>query len=163
MKDMRRQEKEIKDVEEIKKVLYSTKYITIAMCDKNMPYLVTLSHGYDPENNCIYFHCASQGKKIDILKANDNVWGSTFIDLGYVHGKCDHLYSSVHFKGRVVFVKDLNEKRHALEIMIRQLEKNPEQVMAKQMAEDSVRKVMIGRIDIVDICGKKSKDVIVSI
>ena len=38
----------------------------------------------------------------------------------------------------------------------------PEAVMAKQMGEDSVRKVKIGRIDIKNLSGKKSKEVIIS-
>ena len=155
MEGIRRKEKEIKDIEEIKRVLGSTQYMTIAMCDNNQPYLVTLSHGYDSEKNCLYFHCAPQGKKINILESNNKIWGQVIVDYGYVQGKCDHLYVSVHFTGRVIFIEDLEEKKHALEVMIRQLEKNPEEVMAKQMGEDSVKNVKIGRIDIKNFSGKK--------
>jgi len=163
MEEMRREEKKIKDIDDIKKILSSTQFITLSMCQDNLPYLVTLSHGYDEDNNCLYFHCAAEGKKIDILRANNVVWGQAIVDLGYAFGKCDHLYASVHFKGIVFFIEDIKEKRHALEVMIEQLEKNPREVMAKQLGEDSIRKVVIGRIDIQDLWGKKSKKVTISL
>jgi nitroimidazol reductase NimA-like FMN-containing flavoprotein (pyridoxamine 5'-phosphate oxidase superfamily) len=160
---MRRNEKEITDMAEIKKILGSAKYMTLAMCENNIPYLVSLSHGYDVERNCLYFHCAPEGKKKDILESHNEIWGQVIMDLGYVHGKCDQLYASVHFQGRVVFVKDISEKRHALEIMIKQLEKNPEQVIFEQLGDESVRKVTVGRIDVAGFFGKKSKDIILSL
>jgi len=163
MREMRRKEKAIIDHNEIKKILQQTKYITIAMCDKNEPYLITLTHGYEPENNIIYFHCASEGKKIDILKENNIVWGQALIDKGYVKGKCDHLWATVMFHGTISFIIDENEKRHALEVMIKQLEQNPEQVMKKQITEKSLKRVNIGRIDIDYMSGKKADKVTVSL
>jgi uncharacterized protein len=64
MYEIRRQEKAITNTDGMKKILQQTKYITIAMSNNNEPYLVTLSHGYDLERNIIYFHCASEGKKL---------------------------------------------------------------------------------------------------
>jgi nitroimidazol reductase NimA-like FMN-containing flavoprotein (pyridoxamine 5'-phosphate oxidase superfamily) len=160
---MRRKEKRITSIHNIKKILSDTQYITLAMCKNNNPYLVTLSHGYDRKQNCLYFHCAPEGKKIDILKLNNMVWGQAIVDLGYAQGRCDHLFASIHFKGEVHLIKDMKEKRHGLEVMIRQLEKNPQEVMAKQLGEDSIRKVVVGRIDIKELWGKKSKKVTISL
>ena len=47
-----------------------------------------------------------EGKKIDILKENNIVWGQAMIDKGYIQGKCDHLYATVQFRGKIVFVED---------------------------------------------------------
>jgi len=160
---MRRKEKAITNQTKMKKILQKTKYITIAMSYNNEPYLVTLSHGYDPECNVIYFHCASEGKKIDILKHNNIVWGQALIDKGYVHGKCDHLFATVMFHGHISFVVDENEKHHALEVMINQLERKPEQVMEKQITEKSSKRVNIGRIDIDYMSGKIADKVITSV
>ncbi len=162
MKNMRRKEKEIKDKQEIFEILKKAKFVTIAMCKGNEPYLVTLSHGFDSERERIYFHCAQEGKKVDILKSNNIVWGQAFIDKGYVDGKCDHLYKSVHLKGTVSFVDDIEEKRHALITMIKQLDKNPDEIIAKQITEKSLKRVNIGRIDISYLSGKKSEKVIIS-
>ncbi|MBA7577173.1 hypothetical protein ES708_19019 [subsurface metagenome] len=83
MKGIRRKEKAIENKEEMISILEKSQYITIAMCHNNIPYLVTLSHGYDREENCIFFHCASEGKKVDILTENSNIWGQAIIDHGY--------------------------------------------------------------------------------
>lgn len=154
---MRRKEKEITDPAEMKAILAGTRYVTVAMCRENEPYLATLSHGYDRERNAIYFHCAGEGKKIDFLEANDRVWGQAIDDRGYVRGECDHLFASVQFSGRVSFVEDTGEKRHALGVMIRQLERQPEKVLAEQVTEAAVGKVCIGRIDVEFMSGKRSE------
>ena len=155
--DLRRKEQEISNSAELKAILAETQYVTVAMCRDNEPYLVTLSHGYDEERNAIYFHCAFEGKKIEILKGNDRVWGQALVDRGYVQGKCDHLFSTVQFSGRATFVEDESEKRHALAVMIRQLENEPDQVLAAKVSAARVATTCIGRIDIEFMSGKRSE------
>jgi nitroimidazol reductase NimA-like FMN-containing flavoprotein (pyridoxamine 5'-phosphate oxidase superfamily) len=158
--ELRRKEQEIKDAAELKAVLAKTQHVTVAMCRDNEPYLVTLSHGYDEKQNAIYFHCAFAGKKIDFLKANDRVWGQALVDRGYVQGKCDHLFTSVQFSGRVRFIADEAEKRRALAVMIRQLERDPEKVLEAKVTEARVATTNIGRIDIEFLSGKRSEKAI---
>lgn len=162
MKHIRRTEKAIQKKSDMQAIIEQAKYVTIAMSDDNEPYLVTLSHGYDRKRNVIYFHCAQEGKKIEILSNNNIVWGQALVDHGYVQGKCDHLYSTVHFRGTAVFLSDLDEKREALHIMIHQLEDNPDNVINEQITEASLIRVKIGRIDIDYMSGKKSKEVVIS-
>ncbi len=157
---LRRKEKEISDPDGMRAILAGTRFVTLAMCRDNEPYLATLSHGYDRERNAIYFHCAKEGKKVEFLKANDRVWGQAFIDHGYSHGHCDHRFESVQFAGRVRFVEEAGEKRHALGVMIRQLEGEPERVEAAQVTAAALEKVCIGRVDIAHMSGKRSMKVI---
>ncbi|MFX1330145.1 MAG: pyridoxamine 5'-phosphate oxidase family protein [Promethearchaeota archaeon] len=161
MRGIRRKEKEITDAAEMIAILKQAKYITVAMCLDDEPYLATLSHGFDAEENCIYFHCAQEGKKIDILKKNNLVWGQAMKDDGYAVGKCDHLYATTQFRGRVTFIADENEKRHALRVMINQLEEEPDKVYAEQVTEKSVSRVGIGRLDIEYMSGKRASEVII--
>jgi nitroimidazol reductase NimA-like FMN-containing flavoprotein (pyridoxamine 5'-phosphate oxidase superfamily) len=163
MMTIRRKEKEIKDRDAMIAILEEAKYITIAMCKDNEPYLVTLSHGYDKESHCIYFHCAKEGKKIQILMEHNKVWGQALIDKGYVQGGCDHLYATTQFMGKVTFVEDLEERRHALEVMIKALDDEPAKVMENQLTEKSIEGVQIGRIDIGYMSGKKSEKVVISL
>ncbi len=163
MRGIRRKEKEIIEKEEMIKILETAQYITIAMCEDNEPYLAMLSHGYDRDRHCIYFHCATDGKKIDILSSNNLVWGQALIDKGYVQGACDHLYATTQFKGRVTFIEDNEEKVHALKTMIRALDNNPEKLMAEQITDKSVARVGVGRIDIEYMSGKKANKVIISL
>lgn len=44
---VRRRDREITTSDALKKVLETTKYVTIALCLDNEPYLVSLSHGDD--------------------------------------------------------------------------------------------------------------------
>lgn len=163
MRDIRRKEKAITDVNEMKQILQKAQYITIALCKDNQPYLVTLSHGYDPEKEVIFFHCASQGKKTDYLTANSVVWGQALLDHGYAQGACDHLYATTQFKGKVSFVHNLEEKRQALVNMVQKLDENPQGIIDTQLKEKSIAKVTIGRIDIEYMSGKKQKTVNISL
>ena len=147
----------------MKNVLKTAKYVTLAMCMNDEPYLVTLSHGYDQVKNCIYFHCAKEGRKVDIMRANPRVWGQALVDGGYQQGRCDHLYKTAQFHGKVTFIDSASERKHALEVMIRHLDNNPETIVSKQVTEHSLNRVLIGCIDIDFLSGKKADKVIVQL
>jgi len=155
---MRRADKEITDADALTRVMKSAQFVTLAMAKDNQPYLVSLSHGYDEERNCVYFHCADEGKKLDYLEANGAVWGQAIIDRGYAQSQCTHLYASVHFSGKVTMLSDIAEKRAALECMIRQLDNDPEKLIA-QLDDGRVKKTVVGRIDVDYMSGKKSKEI----
>ncbi len=163
MKGMRRKEKAITDINEMKKIIAEVEHVTFALCKDNEPYLVTVSHGFDPDRNCIYFHCATEGKKIDILKENNVIWGQALIDKGYIQGSCDHLFASVQFRGTVTFVDDFEEKKEALLNMVHKLDNNPEEVAKKQLTEKSISRVLIGRIDINYLSGKEAKKAVINL
>jgi nitroimidazol reductase NimA-like FMN-containing flavoprotein (pyridoxamine 5'-phosphate oxidase superfamily) len=163
MHPMRRNDKEITEETLVKAILSEAKHVTLAMSLGDEPYLATLSHGYDEEHDCIYFHCAPNGKKVEILKANPRVWGQALIDDGYQQGSCDHLYRTTQFRGRVVFVEDQGEREHALRLMIRHLDDDPEKIVESQITPHSMRRILVGRIDIDYMSGKKADKVIVQL
>ena len=150
---VRRKDREIIDYAVLKEVLQSTKYVTVALCMGDEPYLVSLSHGYDEACNCLYFHCSDEGKKLVYLKANSKVWGQAVEDYG-VTDECDYAYKSVHFKGSMSLINDLKEKQHAMEVLVRQLSATPEEKMAKVNPEKLVRTTM-GKINIAYMSGKQ--------
>jgi uncharacterized protein len=152
---VRRKDREITDCEEMRQVLKITKYVTVAFCMKDEPYLVSLSHGYDETENCLYFHCAPEGKKIEFLKENSRIWGQAVQDFG-VTDDCDYAYTSVHFSGRISLIEDLTEKWHAMEVIVHQVSQNPEEKIAK-IKPEKLSNTTIGRIDIDYMSGKKHK------
>ena len=156
---LRRKDKEITDQSDVKKILKETKYITLAMAKENEPYLVSLSHVYDEEKNCIYFHCANDGKKIDFIKANNIVWGQAIKDYGYHVGECSHLYATVMFKGVVTFIKDDEEKRHIFKIMMEHLDPESESMKERLLKSDGIPSTTVTKIDIDYISGKKSTEI----
>jgi nitroimidazol reductase NimA-like FMN-containing flavoprotein (pyridoxamine 5'-phosphate oxidase superfamily) len=149
---VRRKDREITDFNALKEVLKSTKYVTVALCMDNEPYLISLSHGYDEIRHCLYFHCADEGKKIVYLKSNSRVWGQAVQDYGMTD-ECDYAYTSVHFKGTVSLIEDLREKQHAMEVMVWQLSENPKEKIAK-IKPEKLAETTMGRIDIDYISGK---------
>lgn len=155
---LRRKDKEVTDERLMKKILKTTKYVTIALSMNNEPYLVSLSHGYDEKKNCVYFHCAREGKKLQYLRSNNTVWGQALLDYGYSEGECTYLYASVHFSGKVTMLENLEEKREALACMIRQIDKNPE-ILITDLRPERLRNTVVGRIDVAYMSGKKSKEV----
>jgi len=160
---MRRRDKEITDEGELRAILREAKHVTVAMSVGDEPYLATLSHGYDGERNCVYFHCAPEGRKVGMLRANPRVWGQALVDGGYQQGSCDHLYKTTQFRGRVTFVEDQAEKEHALSVMIRHLDEDPETVIREQITPHSTSRILVGRIDIDYMSGKKADKVIVQL
>ncbi|MBE3117008.1 pyridoxamine 5'-phosphate oxidase family protein [Candidatus Bathyarchaeota archaeon] len=103
--------------------------------------------------NCLYFHCAPEGKKLVYLKANNTVWGQAVQDFG-VTEECDYAYTSVHFCGKMFLVETLGEKQHAMQVLVRQVSLNPEEKLAK-IKPEKLEKTTMGRIDIEYMSGKK--------
>ena len=157
---IRRAEKAIVEPAILKKILKSTNYVTLAMSMNDQPYLASLSHVYDEKNNCIYFHCAPEGKKLEYLSMNNRVWGQALLEYGYFgeEEECDHLYASVHFSGRVTFLEDTEEKLQAMTLMMNNVRKKTEST-SKAFEENRLDKTEVGRIDMEYLSGKKSSRV----
>jgi nitroimidazol reductase NimA-like FMN-containing flavoprotein (pyridoxamine 5'-phosphate oxidase superfamily) len=151
---MRRPERRIKERKRMLELLDGKDHVTIAMSKDNVPYLVTVNHYFDKKGTCIYFHCASKGKKMDYMKANPFVWGQVMDDLGPVEGECDQEYRTVMFRGKVSFVESMQEKKHALDLMIDRLSSRPARVKST-LTGASLDKVAICRIDLLEMTGKE--------
>ena len=76
---MRRKEREVKNIEEIRKYLDGFKVCRLGLVDGETPYIVPMNMAYvlEDEKLSIYFHCAKEGKKMDLLEKNKRVrrWG----------------------------------------------------------------------------------------
>jgi nitroimidazol reductase NimA-like FMN-containing flavoprotein (pyridoxamine 5'-phosphate oxidase superfamily) len=152
---IRRADKEISDRKEIQSILKNSKYAIIGMANNNEPYVVTLSCGFDEQNNRLYFHCSSKGQKIEFIVNNHNVCATIIEDKGYILGKCDHNYSSLIIRGKIRIVDQLAEKKHGLDILLHHLEKDINSIKEGNIQNDnSYMKVCILSLDIGDISAK---------
>jgi len=70
---MRKREREIADLAEIHAILAAARIVRLAFAVENEPYIVPLSHGFDEEKRLLYFHTATEGRKIDCIQANPYV------------------------------------------------------------------------------------------
>lgn len=111
MKEMRRKERQLRS-EETDHLLQTGVYGVLSTADpRGVPYGVPLNYVY--HNNVIYFHCAVDGLKLDLLNQNSQVSFCVVVDAIIVPERFSTLYSSVILSGRASEVFDL-EKRDGL-------------------------------------------------
>jgi nitroimidazol reductase NimA-like FMN-containing flavoprotein (pyridoxamine 5'-phosphate oxidase superfamily) len=151
---MRRKEREIKDKAEIESIINKASVCRLAMTDGKQPYLVPLCFGY--KDNALYFHSAREGKKLDILRKNNNVCFEFDTDHELVASEnaCDWgmKYRSVIGYGTASLLDEPESKEKALEIIL-------EHYSAKGLfsyREKGFQKTMIIKVDIESMTGKKA-------
>lgn len=150
---MRRKEKEIKDFKSIEKIILKAKVCRLGLSLNNTPYIVPLSFGY--KDKTIYLHCAKQGKKVDILKQNNNVCFE--FDIGYAlevsEKACDWgiKFQSVIGLGTASFIENIEAKREGLDIIMQNYTDK-----TFEFPEKNVNGAMVIKIDIEEISGKQS-------
>jgi nitroimidazol reductase NimA-like FMN-containing flavoprotein (pyridoxamine 5'-phosphate oxidase superfamily) len=153
-----RSDREILSSKEINSIITNGKFSTISMCRNNEPYLVTLSYGFDNDNNALYFHCANQGLKIDFIIKNPSVCATVIEDGGYIAGECAHAYKSVVIWGEMHVVQSLEEKKHGMLTLLKHLEEKPWVRKEKMLKSEKAYSTMnILRLDIMQIKGKAGR------
>jgi uncharacterized protein len=71
---MRRKDREIEKISDIESIITTADVCRVAFADDNTPYIVTLNFGYSGgDKPCFYFHCANEGRKLDLIKKNNYV------------------------------------------------------------------------------------------
>ena len=150
---MRRKEKEITDKSEIESIIRKSLVCRLGLADAGRPYIVPLCFGY--KNNCLYFHSAKEGRKIDILKRNNEVCFEFDDDLQVQVGKaaCDWgmQYRSVIGYGRASIIEDPEEKHRALDVIMAQYGDGP-----FEYSEKAFKKTLVIKVEIETMTGKKS-------
>lgn len=151
---MRRSKREIHDKNEIIKFLSETNICRIAFFDKDYPYVVPVHFVFN--DDFIYFHCASEGKKIELIKQNPKVcfeadkenailpnekacgWSSSFL--------------SVIAFGTASFLEKSNEKEKALSLLMKKFSGRADWEFSKGILEE----VTVVKIEIIEMTGKHS-------
>lgn len=117
---MRRKEREIQDREAIDAIIRECRVCRLGLTDGNEPYVVPLSFGYDGE--AFYFHGASVGRKLDLLRQNCRVCVELDIldELRPSEEACRWSagYRSVIGFGTAEILADVESKREALRIIM---------------------------------------------
>ncbi len=152
---MRRKDRQIEDPTEIMNILKKADVCRIAMSVDNVPYIVTMNFGFNENGaSSLYFHSASEGKKIDILKKNNLVCFQADIEheflLHEVGCGCSMKYKSVVGMGKISFVTELSEKLEALQAIMTHYTKKSK----CGFKEELVARTTIMRLDIEQISGK---------
>ncbi len=153
-----RPDREITQKDEIEAILKNGKFCSIALCNENKPYIVTLSYGYTQEKNALYFHCARQGLKLDFISKNPEVCATIIEDGGYVMKECAHNYKTVVFWGTLQVVSNEEEKNLGMRVLLKHLEK--ENTVVEEKIQKAIRQftnMEILRLDIQEIHAKAGR------
>lgn len=151
---MRKKDKEIKDENTIESIIKRATVCRIGLSENNVPYIVPLNFGY--KDNCLYFHSAREGKKIDMIRNNNEVCFEIDIDSEIVKGEdaCGwsmKYYSIIGF-GKAFFVEGAEEKRKALDIIMEHYSGKS----SFEYPEETVDNSTIIKVKIESMTGKKS-------
>ena len=124
MQGMTKREFRITDEQQILAILDTAKVLHLGLAVDNEPYVVPLNYGYTMEEGklVLYLHGATQGKKLDMIRANPNVFFEMDCDRAPFEGKvpCQYgmVYSSVMGRGTAHIVEDVEEKMKAMSILM---------------------------------------------
>lgn len=156
---MRRRDKEIRDRDEIDRIISDAPVCRLGLVDEGGAYIVPMSFAYDATGSgTLYFHSAKEGRKIRCIGANDRA--SFEIDRVFEltsrrpEEACtwSMSYESVMGHGRIVLVDNADEKRSALD-----------RIMARYAGRDGwdypdamVERVSIISLEIEELHGKRS-------
>lgn len=152
---MRRKEREISNQTIIEEILKQSTICRIALNDGEFPYIVPLNYGYT--NHTLYFHCATQGKKLDLIQKNNKV--AFEIESGceiIPHEescKWTTKYRSIIGLGEIVILSDFEEKKKGLDVIMNHngKEKN-------SYNEKAVNNILVLKLSIQQISAKQAGD-----
>ena len=125
MQGMTKRERQITDENQIRAILDKGKVLHLGLAVDNMPYVVPMNYGYTQKNGklVIYLHSALQGKKLDMIQSNPNVFFEIDCDLQPFEGEkpCQYgvAYSCVMGRGTARIVEDVEEKKRAMSILMK--------------------------------------------
>ena len=150
---MRRKDKLVSNILEIESIISQAVVCHLGLCYENKPYIIPLNFGY--KNNILYFHSANEGKKLDIIKLNNQVCFEMDVDHELLSAdsacKWGFKYRSVIGFGIASIITDLFQKQEALQIIMNQYSNQNHSFSDKNLNNTTVIKV-----EITEMTGKSS-------
>lgn len=124
-KNMRRKKRQVTDLEAIKNLVERSQVLRIALNGEEYPYVVPVNFGYEwnEDNLTLFVHGADEGKKISMIKNNPKVAveidGAHKLIKGTMNASSySYAYQSLIGFGQAEILEDLEEKRHALHVLM---------------------------------------------
>lgn len=150
---MRRKEKAIVDRAELETVIREASVCRMGLCDGGIPYVVPLCFGYTADT--FYFHCAAEGRKLEILERNPEVCLELEAGVALKPGEkaCDWgmTYRSVIGMGRAERVEAPEAKRRALDLIMARYASG-----AFNYPDAALEKTVILKVSVRSMTGKRS-------
>lgn len=156
---MRRKDREVTDISDIITIIDKCHVMRVAFVDGTKPYIVPLNFGYDLNEKgelALYFHCAREGRKLEIIKTNNQVCFETDCSFELIKDidacKWAAKYESVVGTGTMEVVTDDDEKQLG---MTRIMEKYGFEG-APEFTPAVFARTLILRLGVSDVTGKRN-------
>jgi nitroimidazol reductase NimA-like FMN-containing flavoprotein (pyridoxamine 5'-phosphate oxidase superfamily) len=147
---MRRTERQRLDLEFMQTVLRDARELYVAMNAEGAPYVLPMNHVF--HEGCIYVHCATAGRKVDLLRADPRVAFSTAVDIA-VDGTTTR-YRSVCGTGVAEIITDNAELKNEI---LRVLAARFQAPCRLPVSEEELARTGVVRIRIEKMTGKYSR------
>ena len=127
MTKMRRRDREVTDLTEIKAIVEKNMILHLGLFDEEFPYVIPLHYGYEyreeTDKFIFYTHGARRGHKIDLIHQNPNVCvqleGEVVPDYDYdVPCKYGAFFSSFIGRGKAELIEESEQKAYALNLLM---------------------------------------------
>lgn len=134
-REIRRQNRILEDEVRTKELIKDSEYgfLSLGTSENGYAYGIPMSYAYDTETNCLYFHCAPEGQKLDMIRGNNKV---SFCVVGKtmpIADKFTTLYESVVIFGEAAIIELDEEKRKALRLIVQKYSEGYEDLGEKYM------------------------------
>ncbi|MDP4094705.1 MAG: pyridoxamine 5'-phosphate oxidase family protein [Bacillota bacterium] len=151
---MRKADKEIKELTEIEAILNRADVCRLALCNDGVPYIIPMNFAYN--SGSLYVHCARQGKKLDIIRQNNNVCfeADEAVEIVKADSACNWgaYYRSVVGLGKISFIDSDEDIRKALDLIMLKYSGTDKH----EYSRSSLDRIFVLRIDITEMTGKRS-------
>ena len=154
---MRRKDKEITDKNEIEDILSKSMVGRLGTCANGIPYITPMNFTYDKETSKIYLHCANEGRKIENIRANQNVCFEVE-EVTNVLVKQPTCASSVAYRSVILFgnVKILTDPHAKNEALQKLANKYAPQNPKAPVTDAMLNKTNVLEIEIKEMTAKRS-------
>lgn len=150
---MRRSEKEIKDRMEIESYIREATVCRVGLVDGDEAYIVPMDFGFVGDS--FYFHCAKEGRKLDLIRRNAKASFELEVDHGLKLDrdayKCTHHFVCIMGTGTISIVEDEMERMAGLRALMDNYTKE-----RYEMTERCHTKVVVLKLKIHTISCKKN-------
>lgn len=127
----------------------------LGLVDEGHPYVVPLHYGYtlSDEALTLYAHGAREGRKLDVIRANDTAFVELECDVSLVSGgnvpcRYGSYYASVMGEGKASVVEDECEKILGIELLMKNQTQRDFEVTPAMAGAVTVIKVVVPRVSL---------------
>ncbi len=153
---MRRSDREVTDLQEIRKIMEKCDVCRLALNDEEFPYILPLNFGIETvgEQIVLYFHGAMEGTKYRLMEKNPKAG----FEMDCAHslvadeakGYCTMEYESVIGRGILSEVLE-DGKFHALDILVKHYHKD------FRFSPDAMPRTRVLKLTVQELTGKRRK------